>query len=54
MLGWRRLTDPLSPIYARSGGPPGDPDRLWYAALSLLFVLRPLPGSTTREQAMAA
>jgi hypothetical protein len=42
VLGWRLLTEPGSPLYASPGGRPQDPDRLWYAVLSLLFTLRPL------------
>src|SRR5512133_929514 len=43
-LGWCLLTDARGPIYAPPGGSCA-PDRLWYAALSLLFALRPLSGA---------
>lgn len=46
-LGWRLLTRADGPLYAPVGGS-RDPDRLWYAALSLLFALGPLHGVQRR------
>jgi hypothetical protein len=43
-LAWCLLVDADGPLYA-SPGRTGDPECLWYAALSLLLALRPLPGA---------
>jgi hypothetical protein len=42
-LGWSLLTKADGPLYAPVGGS-RRPDRLWYAALSLLFALSPVRG----------
>ncbi|MFL5864521.1 MAG: hypothetical protein ACJ780_27790 [Solirubrobacteraceae bacterium] len=40
-LGWRLFTDACSPVFTAPQS--GNPDRLWYESLRLLFALRPLP-----------
>jgi hypothetical protein len=42
-LGWCLLTDGSGPLYAAAGGS-RDPERLCYAALSLLFAVSPVRG----------
>jgi hypothetical protein len=50
-FGWCLLTDPCGPIYASPEGQ-GDPDDLWYAALSLLFALSPQRGADRTRPAV--
>jgi hypothetical protein len=43
-LGWRLLTDPLSPIYLQDGGSSPDAERLRYESLATLRALQPPAG----------
>jgi hypothetical protein len=43
-LGWRLLTDPLSPIYLQDGGTSSDAERLRYQLLATLRALQPPSG----------
>jgi hypothetical protein len=51
-LGWRLLTDPLSPIYLQDGGRSDNAERLRYESLATLRALQPpagVPGGVTEE-----
>jgi hypothetical protein len=43
-LGWRLLTDPVSPIYLQDGGSTPDAGRLRYQSLATLRALQPPAG----------